>query len=59
MGRRCLTFFFAAFALFLHPLPADAWGYQGHRMIADIAMDHLTQAVRQNMHEIAEGRKPG
>jgi S1/P1 Nuclease len=52
MGRRFLTFCFVALALFLHPLPAVAWGYQGHRMIADIAMDHLTPEARQSLREL-------
>jgi hypothetical protein len=52
MGRRFLTFCFVALALFLHPLPASGWGYQGHRMIADIAMDHLTPEARQNLREL-------
>jgi hypothetical protein len=52
MGRRFLTFCFVALALFLHPLPAVAWGYQGHRMIAYIAMDRLTPEARQNLREL-------
>ena len=55
MGHRFLTFSFVAFALVLHPVPAHAWGYQGHKMIADIAMDHLTQEARQSLRELLGG----
>jgi hypothetical protein len=41
-----------AFALLLPTPSAYPWGVQGHRIVADIAMDHLTDAARQNIQEL-------
>jgi hypothetical protein len=43
---------FSAVTAFLLLLPhpqAWAWGTEGHRIIADIAWDHLTEATRENL----------
>jgi S1/P1 Nuclease len=38
---------------FLVPAPsAYSWGVQGHRIIADVAMDHLSHTARQNIQEL-------
>jgi hypothetical protein len=52
MGRRFLTFCFVALALLLRSFPAQAWAHRGHRVIADIAMDHLTPEARQSLMEL-------
>jgi nuclease S1 len=41
-----------AFALLLPTPSAYPWGVQGHRIVADIAMDHLSDAARQNIQEL-------
>ncbi len=39
--------------VFLLPAPsAYCWGNQGHRIVADVAMDHLTPAARQNLQSL-------
>jgi nuclease S1 len=43
-------------SLMLLPNPqAWAWGNEGHRIIADIAWDHLTPATRENLQQFLEG----
>lgn len=41
----------AAFALtaVLLPSPAHAWGREGHRLVAEVAQDHLTPLARKNV----------
>ena len=34
------------------PSPANAWGSEGHRIVADVAMDHLSHLARQNLREL-------
>ena len=49
--RRCVSVSAAAVAAFLLMLPhtqAWAWGSEGHRIIADIAWDHLNDATIAN-----------
>jgi S1/P1 Nuclease len=46
--RRRLTGFTAFLLLLPHPI-AWAWGSEGHRIIADIAWDHLSGATLQNL----------
>lgn len=41
-----------AFAFLLPAPSAYSWGVQGHRIIADVAMDHLSRAARQNIQEL-------
>jgi len=48
----------AAMTVFLLLLPhpqARAWGTEGHRIIADIAWDHLTDAARENLRPLLGG----
>jgi hypothetical protein len=52
MGRLLLTFCFVALALLVRSFLAPAWAYRGHRVIADIAMDHLTPATREGLREL-------
>jgi hypothetical protein len=43
-------------SLLLLPNPqAWAWGNEGHRIIADIAWNHLTPATRENLQQFLEG----
>jgi hypothetical protein len=54
MGLRAIRFrswlaAAAAFLLFLPHAPAWAWGVEGHRIIADIAWDHLNNVTRKNL----------
>ncbi len=43
-------------SLLLPPFPqAWAWGNEGHRIIADIAWDHLTPATREKLQPFLEG----
>jgi hypothetical protein len=44
-----------AFLLLLPNPHAWAWGNEGHRIIADIAWDHLTPATRENLQQFLEG----
>ena len=55
MGLRCvlrpwLTAVTALLVLVPHP-QAWAWGSEGHRIIADIAWDHLDRSTRSNLRE--------
>ncbi len=43
--KRCLL----AFLLSLVALPTQAWGPQGHKLVAMVAMDHLTPVARRNV----------
>ena len=36
-------------AAFLLPSPAHAWGREGHRLVAELAQDHLTAVARKNV----------
>jgi hypothetical protein len=38
--------------LLLPALPAFAWGPEGHAVVADIAVDHLSPAARQTLQEL-------
>jgi hypothetical protein len=38
-----------SFLLLLPPVPAWAWGSEGHRIIADIAWNHLDETTRANL----------
>jgi hypothetical protein len=44
-----------AFLLLLPHPQAWAWGVEGHRIIADIAWDHLTDATRENLRPFLGG----
>ena len=52
-----------AFAATILPLPALAWGFEGHQVVADIARDELTPAVRAKVDallaSVKGGDKPG
>jgi S1/P1 Nuclease len=49
--------FFAALTtlLLLLPRPVWGWGSEGHRIIADIAWDHLNQATLENLRQFLGG----
>jgi hypothetical protein len=44
----------AAFLLFVPHSPAWAWGVEGHRIIADIAWDHLDNATLKNLRSFLD-----
>ncbi len=52
--RRRLAAAIAFLLLLPHP-QACAWGTEGHRIIADIAWDHLTDATRKNLRPFLGG----
>ena len=41
----------AVFLLLLPPVQAWAWGSEGHRIIADIAWDHLNDTTRERLRQ--------
>ena len=54
MGLRPIRACLAGFLLLLPHPQAWAWGNEGHRIIADIAWDHLTPATRENLQQFLE-----
>lgn len=51
MGLRLIRTGLAGFLLLLPHLQAWAWGSEGHRIIADIAWDHLDDTTRQKLRQ--------
>ena len=51
MGLRLIRTGLASFLLLLPHLQAGAWGSEGHRIIADIAWDHLDDTARQKLRQ--------